>query len=306
MFFSRRRQRLSKHQDQHNMEWTVDCLERRILLTADAIFAITDVGDSPLHDASETSFADWRCFQHSDDLHPSEDQDGLVAEPFLEEPGSSAESPGDSVLWESYDLSQTFQLHSLSGADHTIYLDFDGHETSGTIWNSSFNAGATITTPAYNFSGDASSFSDSELTRIQRIWARVAEDFAPFNVNVTTQDPGADANAGIFTTFHYNAIGMTPDRIRLVYANDAGHSNGQVDNALRIDSITIDGVTYQAESTDVLSTGTWHPKTDFVPVLGVVSFCIPTDFFSSMRVVSRTLPKHSTAFVSENATWLSR
>ncbi len=65
--------------------------------------------------------------------------------------------------------------------------------TSGTIWNSSFNSGAPITTPAYNFSGDSNSFTDSELARIQRIWARVAEDFAPFNVNVTTSDPGTDA-----------------------------------------------------------------------------------------------------------------
>jgi hypothetical protein len=34
---------------------------------------------------------------------------------------------------------QTFQLHSLPGATKVIYLDFDGHTTSGTYWNSDFN-----------------------------------------------------------------------------------------------------------------------------------------------------------------------
>ena len=90
------------------------------------------------------------------------------------------------------DLSQTFFLNSNPGAKHTIYLDFDGHTTTGTFWNSQYNL-EEIFTSAYDFDGDTSSFSNSELTRIQNIWQRVAEDFMPFDVNVTTQDPGADA-----------------------------------------------------------------------------------------------------------------
>ena len=41
--------------------------------------------------------------------------------------------------------------------------------------------------------GDASSFSATELERIQYIWQRVSEDFAPFDVDVTTEDPGLEA-----------------------------------------------------------------------------------------------------------------
>ncbi len=92
-----------------------------------------------------------------------------------------------------FDLAQTFLLHSAAGANHTIYLDFDGHVTSGTSWNSSFTGGAAIDTPAYDFDGNTASFSTLELERIQYIWQRVAEDFIPFNVNVTTQDPGIEA-----------------------------------------------------------------------------------------------------------------
>jgi hypothetical protein len=90
-------------------------------------------------------------------------------------------------------LSETFQLHSAPGADHTIYLDFDGHVTSGTYWNTAYNNGADIVTPAYDFDGETSSFSNAELERIQWIWARTAEDFIPFEVDVTTEDPGAEA-----------------------------------------------------------------------------------------------------------------
>ena len=88
-------------------------------------------------------------------------------------------------------LAETFHLHSNSGASKTIFLDFTGYTTSGTYWNSSFNNGNDIVTAAYDFDGNIS-FSDTELERIQRIWQRVAEDFAPFDVNVTTADPGTD------------------------------------------------------------------------------------------------------------------
>ncbi|WP_228048946.1 DUF4347 domain-containing protein [Nodularia sp. LEGE 06071] len=87
------------------------------------------------------------------------------------------------------DLSQTFFLSSLPTAKHTIYLDFNGHTTSNTPWNRDETGGADIVTPAFDFDGNTASFSNAELERIQYIWQRVVEDFIPFNVNVTTQEP---------------------------------------------------------------------------------------------------------------------
>ena len=89
-----------------------------------------------------------------------------------------------------FNLADTFFLNSNPGATHTIYLDFNGHVTSGTAWNSNFNGGANFTTPAYDTDGVAG-FSNSELTAIQRIWQRVVEDFVAFDVNVTTQEPAS-------------------------------------------------------------------------------------------------------------------
>ena len=98
--------------------------------------------------------------------------------------GPAGTAPADSP----FPLDQTFQLHSDSGASKVIYLDFDGYTTTGTSWNN-YTGGAAIVTPAFSLD-DSSSFSDDELARIQYIWQRVAEDYIPFNVDVTTQDPG--------------------------------------------------------------------------------------------------------------------
>jgi hypothetical protein len=91
----------------------------------------------------------------------------------------------------SYPLAQTFLLHSRPTATRKIYLDFDGHTTSGTPWNASWRGGADFTTPA--FSNDASpAFSDAEKAIVQEAFRRVAEHFAPWNVDVTTEDPGVE------------------------------------------------------------------------------------------------------------------
>ncbi|MEY2873375.1 MAG: hypothetical protein RLZZ373_746 [Pseudomonadota bacterium] len=86
-------------------------------------------------------------------------------------------------------LDQTFLLHSRPGAQRTIYLNFKGATLTGTAWNAS---GSTITALPFDLDGIPYSFSTTELQRIQYIWQRVAEDYAPFDVNVTTEAVPAD------------------------------------------------------------------------------------------------------------------
>lgn len=87
-----------------------------------------------------------------------------------------------------FDLSQTFLLQSKPGSQRVMYLDFDGHTATNTAWNS-----GTINAQPYDTDGNPSSFSDAEKEAIQKVWQRVAEDYAPFDVNVTTMDPGINA-----------------------------------------------------------------------------------------------------------------
>lgn len=91
----------------------------------------------------------------------------------------------------AFPYDQTFKLHSRPGAKRVLVLDFDGHTTTGTAWNSSY--GDPIISPAYDTDGDRTSFSNTEMDRIQNVWRSVAEDYAPFDVDVTTEDPGPDA-----------------------------------------------------------------------------------------------------------------
>ena len=79
-------------------------------------------------------------------------------------------------------------FHSRPGAPNVIYLNFQGENVSGTVWNTSIGRSA-IPAMAFSTDSDYSSFSDSEQVAIKRIWERVAEDFAPFNVDVTTERP---------------------------------------------------------------------------------------------------------------------
>jgi PKD repeat protein len=103
--------------------------------------------------------------------------------------GGVAEAPTaqnaatDALL--SYPESSTFVLHSKPGKTRVIYLDFNGHVTSGTSWLN----GGTFTSPAYDTDGNPGAFSSAELAAIQEIWKRVSEDYAPWEVDVTTEEP---------------------------------------------------------------------------------------------------------------------
>ena len=92
-----------------------------------------------------------------------------------------------------YPLTQTFLLHSRPGAAKVIYLDFTGNVTSGTSWNSTYAGGADITTPAFDTDGSPATFSASEQAAIQEVWKRISEDYAPWDIDVTTADPGLEA-----------------------------------------------------------------------------------------------------------------
>lgn len=106
-------------------------------------------------------------------------------------PEPAKEEEGAVVEEGPFPYSETFLLHSRPGSNRVIFLDFDGHTVSGTAWNNSY--GDPIVSPAYSMDSDRTTFTNTEKDRIQRIWQRVAEDFAPFDVDVTTEDPGQAA-----------------------------------------------------------------------------------------------------------------
>jgi surface-anchored protein len=87
-------------------------------------------------------------------------------------------------------------LNSRPGARGCILLDLDGQVVTGTRWNTA-NRIATINSPA-------PSYSDAQISGI---WRVMVEDFAPFNVTVTTSET-------VFNTYAKNR------RMRVIFTPD--------------------------------------------------------------------------------------
>jgi PKD repeat protein len=96
----------------------------------------------------------------------------------------SAATVFDSTIPES----DAFLLHSKPDATRVIFVDFDGYMMSGTAWNGS--TGGDCYAEPYDSDNSPNTFSSAERQQIISVWRRMAEDFAPFDVNVTTEDPG--------------------------------------------------------------------------------------------------------------------
>lgn len=97
--------------------------------------------------------------------------------------------------------------NSLPGAPTSVYLDFDGH-TERFKTSCTYVLGVevsceytTAVTPIYERTGDGESdrntFSPEELDGIFETWQRVSEDYAPYNVNVTTDPAVYEATGGV-------------------------------------------------------------------------------------------------------------
>jgi len=84
-------------------------------------------------------------------------------------------------------------FHSRPGAANVLYINFTGETVSNTQWNLEI-ARAVIPAVAFSTDADLTTFSDAEQVAIKRIWQRMAEDYAPFNIDVTTERPA------LFTT----------------------------------------------------------------------------------------------------------
>jgi Bacterial Ig-like domain/Bacterial pre-peptidase C-terminal domain len=107
-------------------------------------------------------------------------------------PGTAAAAAAAVPLAQGpFPYADTFLLHSKPGSLRTIYLDFNGHTIFDSAWNAYFGGGAPIVMEPFSLDANGASFSSAEQDAIQVAWQRVAEDFAPFDVDVTTQPPTA-------------------------------------------------------------------------------------------------------------------
>ncbi len=69
-----------------------------------------------------------------------------------------------------------------------IYLDVDGHTTTDDYWNTETLIPSIVSAAYVN----PATASPAQRDAIYEIWQRVSEDYLPFDVNVTTRNPGVD------------------------------------------------------------------------------------------------------------------
>jgi hypothetical protein len=153
------------------------------------------------------------------------------------------------------------QLSSDPGAPYTIYLDFAGYNFTGTWGNSGETPGNT---PAYNNVSATGTFGASDQTAISRIWARVAQCYTPFNVNVTTVDPAVAAARADTDAHRQTFYDQTPQLMHTVIGQQQNNwcgnyggisyvgvspwtydtsGNGGVGNGYKTNWVFTDGVT---------------------------------------------------------------
>lgn len=103
------------------------------------------------------------------------------------EPIGSPEKP---INLASFDPNLAFNLHSRPDAPSIIYLDFDGQSWSNNSWwNGAFSISGSRQSEGYSIDENASTFTEIERQNIYQVWTMVAEDFAMFDVDVTTERP---------------------------------------------------------------------------------------------------------------------
>ncbi len=107
---------------------------------------------------------------HEGETEPAPEPENLE-EPAIEKAPVSVDSPP--------------AYNSKPDAPYHIYLDFNGATVSGKAWNDAFGY-ATWNCRVWTLDGDRTTFSDLEQNDMREIWERIAEDYAPFNINVTT------------------------------------------------------------------------------------------------------------------------
>ncbi len=126
-----------------------------------------------------------------DNIHVDADGGVFYIDSHLPEAGA-AETEGTSQsepqTGAGAAVDNVFALHSKPGASKIIFVDFDGHTITGTAWNG--NTDPLYAKP-FDTDGNPTSFSDAEKQKIAEIWYRIAEDYAAFDVDVTTEAPAS-------------------------------------------------------------------------------------------------------------------
>ncbi len=128
-----------------------------------------------------------KCDGHAHDDAAAEPQESILKD-VTEKPvdGGSSNFSEPTVARAAVPITSPPAYNSKPNAPNHIYLDFNGGIVTGKQWNTGPGSSPSYNCLPWSRDGDLTTFSDSEQLTMFQTWQRMAEDFAPFNVNVTT------------------------------------------------------------------------------------------------------------------------
>ena len=209
-------------------------------------------------------------------------------------------------------------LSSRPGAPVSVILKMDGYIDSDPGWVAFRNRGTgPIVTPAFDLDGDPLTFNAEELRQIEEIWYRVAEDFSPFNINVTTIAPptlndfehvmviiGGDNDwapaAGGWgqldgfstgranTNYVFSKLFFTPHQISSAASHESGHTFGLLHQS-----------TYDANG---VKTAEYNPgDAALAPIMGVGYYTMRDTWWNGTSSTSATSIQDDLAYLTRSA-----
>lgn len=184
------------------------------------------------------------------------------------------------VYGERAPLTSLPQLRSNPAAAAKLFLDFDGH------FEASWSFRQNVTTPAFDQDGNPNDFAASELAAIDEIWRRVSEDYAPFNIDVTTIDPGHQTDrvvgvvaiGGSYSDWYGSAAGgvafvggfsnFSPN-VGYVFSSSLGNGIKNVAEGASHEAGHLFGLSHQARWSGTTLSETYHSGGgDWAPIMG--------------------------------------
>ncbi|MCU6432550.1 hypothetical protein LPB67_01995 [Undibacterium sp. Jales W-56] len=166
-----------------------------------------------------------------------------------------------------FPLDQTFKLHTKSNSTRLLYLNFTGFGKN----------------PAFDLDKAPATFSDAERLLIQKVWLRVAEDYAPFDVDITTEAPtvvtgkvgvmilitpqtntaGGYAYLNAFNTYNPNSSPA------FCFPNNLANSEKPIAECISHELGHTLGLLHQGSSSTEYYTGQGDGETGWAPIMGV-------------------------------------
>ena len=166
------------------------------------------------------------------------------------------------------------QLAKLTGADVAASTNKTGQSTLGGDWDLELNVG-TIESQLVFDPQTRQEYRFAFATSLLEVRAAGATNSENMVVEVDGVEIGAianvggDADAGSFETYTFQVgSDVSIDDVRIVFTNDLFDPANNIDRNLRVDSVTLDNVTYETEDSSVFSTGTFVATDGITPGFG--------------------------------------